>query len=128
MFQKILPKIKILLSQKWINAALLLLSTKMTIKLKLKIYYLILPNLRNLKLMRISNLMFYSTARRNSKISLNLYIKKSVSLKKNMIAFTQRDQDQEYLTAVLRYIINLSLITVPPFGPFYLLLANQHII
>ena len=128
MFQKILPKIKILLSQKWINAALLLLSTKMTIKLKLKIYYLILPNLRNLKLMRISNLMFYSTARRNSKISLNLYIKKSVSLKKNMIAFTQRDQDQEYLTAVLRYIINLSLITVPPFDPFYLLLAHQHII
>ena len=72
--------------------------------------------------------MFYSTARRNSKISLNLYIKKSVSLKKNMIAFTQRDQDQEYLTAVLRYIINLSLITVPPFDPFYLLLAHQHII
>ena len=45
---------------------------------------------------------------------------KSVSLRKNMIAFTQRDQDQEYFTAVLRYI-NLSLIIVPPFGPFYLL-------
>ena len=36
-----------------------------------------------------------------------------------MSAFTQRDQDQEYFTAVLRYI-NLSLIIVPPFGPFYL--------
>ena len=33
-----------------------------------------------------------------------------------MTAFTQRDQAQEYFTAVLRYI-NLSLITVPPFRP-----------
>ena len=32
-----------------------------------------------------------------------------------MKAFIQRDQNQEYFTAVLRDI-NLSLITVPPFG------------
>ena len=34
------------------------LSTEITITLKLKIYYPILPNSRNLKLMRISNLIF----------------------------------------------------------------------
>ena len=48
-----------------------------------------------------------------------LYLKKCLTKKKNMSAFTQRDQDQEYFTAVLRYI-NLSLIIVPPFSPFYL--------
>ena len=53
---------------------------------------------------RISNLVFQSTVRRNSLISLYLYIKKCISLKTNMIAFTQRDQNQEYFIAVLRYI------------------------
>ena len=48
-----------------------------------------------------------------------LYLKECLTKKKNMSAFTQRDQDQEYFTAVLRYK-NLSLIIVPPFGPFYL--------
>ena len=64
-------------------------------------------------------LNFYSTVRRNWKISLNPYIKKCLT-KKKYDRLTKRDEDQEYFAAVLRYI-NLSLITVPPFGPFYLL-------
>ena len=82
MLQKIFPKVKILLSKKWIKPTLLSLLTKTTIKLKLKIYYLILSNLRNLNSMRISNLIFYTTVQRNSKISVKRHIKKSVSLKK----------------------------------------------
>ena len=48
------------------------------------------------------------------------FIKTSVLLRKNMTAFTQRYQDQQCFTAVLRYI-NLSLVIVPPFGTSYLL-------
>ena len=120
MLQKIFPKVKILLSKKWIKPTLLSLLTKTTIKLKLKIYYLILSNLRNLNSMRISNLIFYSTVQRNSKISLRRYIKKSVSLKK--------ENDRIYPTGLKPGLLYGStkihkpiFITVPPSSIFYLL-------
>ena len=65
-------------------------------------------------------LNFLLNSEKKLKNIIKPFYQKSVSRKKNMIAFTQRDQDQEYFTVVLRYI-NLSLIIVPPFGPFYLL-------
>ena len=65
-------------------------------------------------------LIFLINSETKLKDIIKPFIKTSVLLRKNMTAFTQRYQDQQCFTAVLRYI-NLSLVIVPPFGTSYLL-------
>ena len=86
-----LTKSKTLLIQKVDKGNTVAIVNKNDYKTKIKNILFDSPKFKKLETDENKQLDFYSTVRKNSMISSNVYIKMSVSLRKNMTAFIQWD-------------------------------------